>query len=95
MGDTRMLTVIAYDIARDRTRAKVADLLEARLARVQESVFEGRLTESESLRLFRTLEALLDEGDRLRLYAIARAGLPRCRASGGAPLPEDGSFYLL
>ncbi|MGD9617861.1 MAG: CRISPR-associated endonuclease Cas2 [Alphaproteobacteria bacterium] len=90
-----MLTVYCYDIARPRTRARVAAMLEERAVRVQDSVFEARLTRAAAKRLYDELVGLIDDGDLLRMYAISAAGLERCRAHGGAPVAEDGDFWIV
>jgi CRISPR-associated protein Cas2 len=95
MADRPMLTVFAYDISRDRVRARVAALLEDHAVRVQNSVFEANLTHSAANRLFSRLAALLEPGDRLRMYGISATGRARCRAHGGTPLPENGDFWLV
>ncbi len=87
--------VFCYDIQRDRTRARVARLLEGRAVRVQKSVFEARLSQREAERLFDAAAAILEPDDSLRMYALSAAGLPRCRARGGAPIPDDGDYWLL
>lgn len=94
MADRAMLTVYCYDIARPRTRARVAALLEERAVRVQESVFEARLTRAAAERLYEELVGLLDADDRLRMYVVPAAGLERCRAQG-APVAEDGDFWIV
>ena len=95
MADRIMLMVYCYDISSARTRARVADMLERSCVRVQESVFETRLPRSAADRLFGRLTQLLDTGDGLRMYAISGAGRERCRVHGGAPLAEDGSFWIV
>jgi len=90
-----MTMVFCYDIERDRTRARAARLLEARAVRVQKSVFEARLSSAEAGRLFDSVAAVLDADDSLRMYALSTSGLQRCRVHGGAPLPEDGDYWLL
>lgn len=95
MADRAMLMVYCYDIAAARARARVADLLEREAVRVQDSVFEVRLTQAAADRLFDRLSRLIDEGDTLRMYAVSAAGLERSRAQGGAPLAEDGSYWII
>jgi CRISPR-associated protein Cas2 len=95
MADRPMLTVYCYDIARPRTRARVASVLEDTAVRVQDSVFEVRLTRHAANRLYGRLVDLLDDGDLLRMYTISAAGLERCRAQGGAPIAEDGDFWIV
>ena len=90
-----MTMVFCYDVERDRTRARVARLLEERAVRVQKSVFEARLSRAQAERLFDAVAAAMDPDDSLRMYALSAAGLERCRARGGAPIPEDGDYWLL
>lgn len=64
--------MVAYDIADDRRRRQLASCLGRRLGRVQESVFEGWLSQSEAVSLMREAESLLDVSlDRLRAYPLA------------------------
>ncbi|MBB4302856.1 CRISPR-associated protein Cas2 [Rhodobium orientis] len=95
MAESEHTIVLCYDIARAKTRRRVADFLEDRLVRVQQSVFEGRMTPSRAYRLFDAAAALVDDGDNLRLYVLTREGLQKSRTFGGAPLPEEGAFILL
>lgn len=95
MADRPMMMVFAYDIARDRVRARVAAVLEDQAVRVQGSVFEANLTQAAADRLFTRLAALLEPGDRLRMYGISSTGLDRSRAHGGTPMPEQGDFWLV
>src|SRR6266511_1773180 len=57
--DVAMLYVISYDISVDRRRARVAKLLEGFGQRVQYSVFECDLTESQYAVLQRNLRRML------------------------------------
>ncbi len=95
MAEREHTVVLCYDIVRSKTRRRVAGFLEERLVRVQQSVFEGRLTPTRADRLFGFTAAMLDDGDSLRLYVMTREGLEKSRVWGGAPLPEEGGFILL
>ncbi len=95
MADREMLMVFCYDIARANTRNRVADLLEAAAVRVQDSVFETRLSRAAADRLFQHIVDVLDQGDLLRMYAIGAAGLDRCRAHGGMPMSSDNGFWIV
>jgi CRISPR-associated protein Cas2 len=95
MTERVMLTVYCYDIVRDRTRARVARMLEQEAVRVQDSVFEIRLTQAAADRLYRRISRLLDDGDKLRMYAIGAVALPRCRSDGGAPIAGDGDYWIV
>ncbi|MCV6547906.1 MAG: CRISPR-associated endonuclease Cas2 [Cohaesibacter sp.] len=95
MGKVTHLIVICYDISGSKLRRKVASFLEDRMVRVQKSVFEARLHLEAANRIFDYLENLIDENDRIRMYVMQKGGLAKCRSSGGTPIPEDGSFWLL
>ncbi|MEZ5847259.1 MAG: CRISPR-associated endonuclease Cas2 [Geminicoccaceae bacterium] len=90
-----MLMVFTYDIAANRARRKVAEMLEERCVRVQKSVFETRMRRADAHKLARKLARQLSPGDSLRVYAITAQGLEKSLAYGPVPLPEDQDFYLL
>ncbi|MHB1166844.1 MAG: CRISPR-associated endonuclease Cas2 [Candidatus Nanopelagicales bacterium] len=95
MAETELTIVLCYDVVRAGTRRRVAEFLEERLVRVQQSVFEGRLPLRRAHKLFDAAASILDDGDSLRLYVMTKDGIEKSRVHGGAPLPEDGSFILL
>lgn len=95
MSAQRDLWVFAYDIASDRARARVGDVLEQRLARVQLSLFEGRLTRAQALAIIADIRPMLDDGDKLRVYRVELDLPDACIAVGGAPPPEQQEFWLL
>jgi len=86
--------VMTYDISSPSIRRRVARLLEERMTRVQKSVFEARMTAMAAQRLFDEVSQLLEEDDSLRMYALTSRALEKSRASGGAPLPEEGGWWL-
>lgn len=88
------LYVFAYDVGRDRARARLATLLENDLVRVQKSVFEGRLSHGAASRLARQAAAEIAPGDSLRVYAVTADGLDASLAFGGTPLGEKSAFLL-
>ena len=95
MSEPVLTIVICYDIVRSRTRRRITSLLEDRMTRVQKSVFEARLREKAAYQLFDRLELELDDEDSLRMYVLSKSGMERSRVAGGAPLPEEGEFWLL
>ncbi len=95
MARSILTIVMTYDISRSKTRRKVSKILEGSMVRVQKSVFEARLAAHAANRIFDIAEALLDGGDSLRMYVMSRTGLSKSRVAGGAPLPEEGSFWIL
>ena len=70
----RSFFVLAYDIADDRRRQKVAKVCESVAERVQESVFEAYLTSAELKRLVsQTTRRMKKEEDSLRIYQFCNA----------------------
>lgn len=89
------LFVVCYDVAKDSLRNRLATFLEARLVRVQRSVFEGRMTRVEARALARHAATFLEADDSLRVYCITEAGRRASHVHGPAPLPEAEDFWLL
>lgn len=84
-----MRYVVTYDIEDDRTRRRVAEVLERYGERVQLSVFECALDDGQLRRLGQALERLLQEkpGGDVRLYRTCA----RClEASFGLGDLEEG-----
>lgn len=90
------LRVICYDISSDKSRSRVARLLEQKVSRVQFSVFEGRLTEASLRRLVASIEPHLAASDSLRVYTIGRTGERHCEVRGsGVPIEAEAGFWLM
>lgn len=89
------LFVFAYDVAGDRARVRLADLLEAQATRVQKSVFEARLTTDEARRLTAQATTLIGVGDSLRVYCITEAGRRISSVHGPTPMSEPADYWLL
>jgi CRISPR-associated protein Cas2 len=95
MAARRLLWLVSYDIADNKRRRRVSGLLEERAARVQESLFEQRMTPREAERLFTELKALCAGEDSLRLYPVPDAALPRARTHGGPEIAAGGRYWLV
>jgi CRISPR-associated protein Cas2 len=90
-----MLTVFTYDIRSDRRRRRVAGLLEDAATRVQDSVFEARMTRARAEALSQRIASELGEGDSLRVYVLAEYGEARSRVYGdGPPMEADEAYWL-
>ena len=82
----RHLFAVAYDITSDRRRARVARILGDFGTRVQKSVFECHLSETEACTLEERLrQAIHPATDRVRIYRLCRACRGRVR---GMPQPK-------
>jgi CRISPR-associated protein Cas2 len=62
--------LIAYDISKNRTRAKLARYLESLGARVQGSVFEIYLNEQLLKQVMKKCKPWIKEEDSLRIYPL-------------------------
>ena len=79
--------VVTYDIPLDKRRRKVADLLEGYGRRVQYSVFECVLTDSQYKELQKRLkkQVKIDE-DSVRFYPLSRHTLGQVEVWGDPPV---------
>jgi CRISPR-associated protein Cas2 len=91
-----MFVVISYDVADDRRRAKVADILLGSGERVQFSVFECRLTgeELEKLRAKLT-KAIAPTEDSVRFYSLCERCHRAVVVDGKGVATEDHDFYVV
>lgn len=92
---SEQLFVFCYDIADNRVRRKMAEMLELHGTRVQESVFEVRTSLARAEKLMAGLGRLRLAGDNVRMYCIPEDGRKRSLAAGGAPVAEASEFWLL
>lgn len=82
-ADDFMLRLIAYDIADDARRNRLAGLCEDYGVRVQYSLFECWLEDADFESLWGRLNAVIDPAeDRLVAYALDGNSAPRRRAAG-------------
>jgi len=90
--------IIAYDVADDRRRRRLAGLLEGAGVRIQGSVFRCRLSTQALRELRAAATGVLDpEADRVRWYALCAHCARRLQALGperAAPDPPS-SFTLV
>jgi CRISPR-associated protein Cas2 len=84
-----------YDISDNRARTRVASLLEGRLSRVQESFFEGWLTQAEAESLAQACSSHVDQSDSFRVYVLPRSSHSKCLSWGFPPAPEADDFLLV
>ncbi len=95
MSEKPVLRVIVYDISSDHRRRRIAGVLEDRAVRVQESVFEARLTHRQAASLMNLLGRMTAKGDSLRLYTVPDSMLPRCQEVGGPLIAGAARYWLL
>ena len=85
-----MIYVIAYDIANNRRRLKVAKILESWGYRIQESVFQLRLEATTLARVRSSLAALIsDAEDVIHISPICASCADRADILGAAVALDD------
>ena len=96
MARPEHLFVFCYDISKNGVRARVASLLEGHLNRVQQSVFEGRLSLDDARRLSARVAQQIGVEDSLRVYCVTEAGRRASfRHGAGPPISEAQDFWVL
>ena len=92
--------LICFDIEDDKTRRRIAKLLEKWGIRVQKSVFECRFkTPDRKTRLVRKLQQIIDtspeENPNIRFYRLSKDTLAESHDIFERPLPNPGGDILL
>ncbi len=91
-----MLHVIAYDIADDRRRLRLAERLLDFGRRVQESVFEAFLDEAQYAELTVEIAQLTDDQeDSVRIYALCESCRPRTAILGRGEATESQNVFIV
>jgi CRISPR-associated protein Cas2 len=91
-----MLFVVAYDIADDQRRTRVASELENFGTRVQYSVFECHLMVAQVRELQQRLEALIVWGeDRVRYYPLCQKDKEHTIIDGPGGVTQDWDYFLV
>ena len=91
-----MLTLIAYDISEPRRLKKVAEVCESFGVRVQYSLFECRLDESELATFWlKLLEEIDEKEDRLVAYKIDARSAKETLTAGAMVCSEKVLCYLV
>jgi len=91
-----VFVIIAYDIVKDKTRYRVAKLLEGYGDRVQDSVFESVMTKEKIDELMDRIGRLVDpEQDSVRLYRMDKDYRDRVTMIGDQKIFEDLEVYIV
>jgi CRISPR-associated protein Cas2 len=91
-----MLTLISYDIADNKRRMKVQQLLKGYGSRVQRSVFECRLSGQEFTALGRKVLAAIDPAtDSVRYYPLDVAAVKRITVHGVGKVSAEPTHWLV
>ncbi|MDP2209731.1 MAG: CRISPR-associated endonuclease Cas2 [Bacteroidota bacterium] len=93
-----MLTIVVYQIKKDKTRTKLRNLLLNHGYCVLNSVFEFRLTKQQQQQLIKKLnefEELIEQGDGIRIYGVCSSCIKKAIIIGKNPLTIDPLFYIV
>lgn len=89
-----LTVVLAYDIAADSRRTRLAAALEGWGYRIQESVFSLRLEDDELGQVRACVDEIIDaDDDVVHIYPLCAACLARGEVHGTAPDLDDGGLY--
>jgi CRISPR-associated protein Cas2 len=90
-----MFYVVSYDVADDQRRTRVHNTLRNYGTRVQYSVFECDVTDSQLEDLRRELGRLIDpKEDNLRYYRLCKDCLAQTMVIGDRPLTKDPDYWI-
>ena len=90
-----MRYVIAYDVAQDKQRTRLSELLMGYGERVQKSVFEADLKKGEVQEILRRAANLIAAGDSLRLYPQCETCTKGIMSQGRAAASLHISFKIV
>ncbi|GAA5528321.1 CRISPR-associated endonuclease Cas2 [Herpetosiphon gulosus] len=89
-----MFILISYDIPHDKRRSKIAKTLENFGKRVQYSVFECQLTDSQLADVRNRLTALVvPNEDSIRFYSLPKDAVTAILILGHGVVTQDPIFY--
>jgi len=80
--------IVVYDVQADRT-SKFLEYLRRYLTHVQNSVFEGELTEGNLEEVKTTLESMLESGESVMVYRMASEKYVDRSVFGDDPMDEQ------
>lgn len=89
-----MTVIIAYDIASDRRRTKLATTLESWGYRLQESVFQLRLDRDGLTEVRESINGIISPSDDVvHIYPLCVTCEERSEVHGTAPVLDDVGLY--
>ena len=90
-----MRYVIAYDVAKDKQRTRISELLLGYGERVQKSVFEADLKKEEVQEILQRTSNLIEPGDSVRLYPMCETCSQGIVIQGRRALDLHVSFRIV
>ena len=90
-----MLVIVVYDIADDRRRVRLSNLLEGYGLRVQESVFECFINLDGMQKLYKEVKKQVKGEDNVRFYWVPADALPKTLTIGSSPPKPPPDFHII
>ncbi|MCL5744117.1 MAG: CRISPR-associated endonuclease Cas2 [Acidobacteria bacterium] len=91
-----MQYVVCYDISDDARRSRLANILLDFGSRAQESVFLAHLDEELASKMVERVRRCIEEHqDRVHIFALCDACVPKIQVLGTAELAAERDFYIL
>ncbi len=90
-----MLVLVAFDISDNRIRRQVVKLLEGVGQRIQYSVFEAQLSESQLKQLQRNIFQRIEATDRVHYFPLCGKDIMARQADGEAIIYWPEAFTVL
>jgi CRISPR-associated protein Cas2 len=91
-----MRYVVCYDVADDRRRQRLVDVLLDYGQRVEESVFECSLEASLATRMIDGVRAVVDTAeDKVLVYGLCENCADKAIVIGPVERPREAEFYIL
>lgn len=87
--------VVCYDISKDSHRNKVSDYLEEHGTRVQFSVFELHMPDTQMHNILSELKSFIDPRDSIRVYALNNQTRSLSITYGNTPDICDGGYWIV
>lgn len=87
--------VFCYDVASNKVRRRMAEILDDEGTRVQKSAFEVCCTLQRAERPLTRLSAERLAGDGVRTYCLTEEARARSQAVGDTLIPERTEYWLL
>lgn len=90
-----MFVVVCYDVADDRRRTRMSNILKGFGSRVQRSVFECDISPKHFEKLQQKLAKVLTEEDGLRYYLLCGECVTKIEVARGTPVTQPPTFYVV
>lgn len=90
-----MFIMVSYDIKDDSIRRKVQKIMEDFGERVQYSVFECLLTESQYKAMKDKIQGIIDNSDSVRFYMLCDSCNKKIEFSGYSKILYDEKYFII